>query len=152
MRRHLRAVSDRSSGGVPAVGPIRVVLADNHAAMRRSLRLLLEREEDLMVVAEADDFEGALPQVGECRPDVLVVDLRMPDGSSLERIRALRERLPGTEIVAITMHTNQLFAEQALRGGALGLVLKDIADAELCDAVRRAARGVRYRSPRVKRQ
>jgi two-component system, NarL family, response regulator NreC len=149
MRRHLRAVSDRSSGGVPAVGPIRVVLADNHAAMRRSLRLLLEREEDLMVVAEADDFEGALRQVGEYRPDVLVVDLRMPDGSSLERIRALRERLPGTEIVAITMHTNQLFAEQA--GGALGLVLKDIADAELCDAVRRAARGVRYRSPRVKR-
>lgn len=147
MNRHLQSVSARSPDVVP--GRIRVVLADAHASLRRTLRLLLEQEEDLRVVAEAADFASALRQVRRHRPDVLVLDLRMPDGSIADWIARLRERSAAVQIVVITMEKSQPFAEQARRAGAIGFVLKDTADAELCDAVRDAARGVRYESPRV---
>jgi DNA-binding NarL/FixJ family response regulator len=82
-------------------------------------------------------------------PQVLVLDLRMPDGSSAERIERLREQSPRTEIVVITMHRSDRFAELAHNAGAIGFVLKDTADVELSDAVRCAARGVRYSSPQL---
>src|SRR5271168_5665655 len=74
--------------------PVRVVLADDHALMRRSLRLLLDGEEGVQVVAEAEDMEAAVRHVHSDKPDVLVLDLRMPGGSSVETIRKLRERAP----------------------------------------------------------
>ena len=86
IRGHLPSVDGDSSGGVAGARPVRVVLVDDHTSMRRTLRLLLEREDDLEVVAEADDLETAVHEVGAHRPDALVVDLRMPDGSSAERI------------------------------------------------------------------
>ncbi|HSO99029.1 MAG TPA: response regulator transcription factor [Solirubrobacteraceae bacterium] len=131
--------------------PIRVVLADDHAPLRRTLRLLLEREDDLELVAEAGDLETALREVRARRPDVLVVDFRMPNGSSAERIGRLHEQSPRTAIVVITMHENPMFADHALEAGAIGFVRKDAADLELPDAVRSAARGVQYRSPHLSR-
>jgi two-component system response regulator NreC len=129
--------------------PIRVVLADDHALLRRSLRLLLDEEQDFEVVAEADDLASAASHVERLRPAVLVLDLRMPGGSSIDLIEQLRGRLPQTEIVVLTMEQNPGFARRALAAGALGFVLKDTADMELPAAVRAAAHGQEYVSPRV---
>jgi two-component system response regulator NreC len=128
-----------------------VVLADDHAPLRRNLRRLLEREEDVDVVGEASDLEGAMRQIRALRPRVLVSDLPMPDGSSGEWLDRLHEQSHSTEVVFITMHRSEQFADLALKAGALGFVLKDTADAELADTVRRAARGLQYRSPQLTR-
>ncbi|HEV7162579.1 MAG TPA: response regulator transcription factor [Solirubrobacteraceae bacterium] len=128
---------------------IRVVLADDHMPMRRSLRLLLEGEPGLEVVAEADDHASATRQVHSHRPEVLVLDLGMRDGSSIETIRSLSEHSPQTRIVILTMEDNPVFAQRTLTAGAVGFVAKDLADVELPEAIRAAARGEEYVSPRV---
>lgn len=127
------------------------MLANDHPGLRRSLRSLLDHEDDLDVVGEATDFEAAVDEVSVQRPHVLVLDLRMPDGFSAERIKRLRAVSPGTEIVVTTMHVNEAFAAEAHRAGAIGFVVADGADRELVEAVRRASRGLAYTSPRVRR-
>jgi two-component system response regulator NreC len=135
--------------GAPGERAIRVVLADDHAQMRRSLRRVLDGEDGVKVIAEAGDLPTVMRHVRGHRPNVLVLDLRMPDGSSIDAIRSLREQVPSTEIVVVTMEGNPAFAQQALDADAIGFVLKDTADAELPEAVRRAARREPYVSPRV---
>jgi two-component system response regulator NreC len=132
-----------------AASPIRVVLADDHALMRRSLRLLLDGEEGIEVIAEADELASAVRHVHDHQPRVLVLDLRMPGGSSVETIGKLRERVPDTQIVVLTMEDNPVLAQRALASGALGFVLKELADSELPQAIRAAASGEEYVSPRV---
>ncbi len=127
------------------------MLANDHRGLRRRLRWLLEREDDLDILGEASDFEAALDEVAVEHPDVLVLDLRMPDGFNAERIERLRTASPRTEIVVTTMHLNEAFATEALRAGAIGFVVADGADRELVEAVRRAGRGLPYVSPRVRR-
>jgi two-component system, NarL family, response regulator NreC len=128
---------------------IRVLLADNHALMRRSLRLLLDGEPDLEVVAQVVDLASALDGVHAQQPDVLVLDLSMPGGSSIKAIGRLREEVPETQIVALTMDDNPVFALGALAAGAAGFVVKELADSELPEAIRSAARGEQYVSRRV---
>jgi len=130
-------------------GPIRIVLADDHVVVRHGLRMLLDAEPGLEVVAEADDVEGAQRYVRGHRPHVLVLDLNMPDGSSLEAIPALREQSPDTQIVVLTMQQEPAFARYALGAGATAYVLKEAADEELVEAVRRAAAGESYLNPRL---
>lgn len=128
---------------------IRVVLADDHAMVRRALKQLMAGEPDLNVVAEACDLGAAFHHLNRHAPHVVVLDLQMPGGSSVETIRRLRECSPDTEIVVVTMERSPAFARTVLQGGAAGFVLKDTADAELVAAVRSAARGERFVSPRV---
>ena len=128
---------------------IRVVLGDDHSLVRRSLRLLLESENGVDVVAEADDLSSAIRHVHGQRPHVLVLDLSRPNGGSLEAIRRLREQVPGTGIVVLSLEDDPAFAQEAIDAGALGYVLKECAASELGEAVRRAARGQRYVSRRV---
>jgi two-component system response regulator NreC len=128
---------------------IRVVLADGHPLMRRNLRVLLEGDDGVEVVAEAGDLSTAVRNVHAYLPHVLVIDLSMSNGSSLEAIRELRERMPATAIVVLTMEESTVFAQQALDAGAIGFVLKHAADAELAQGVQSAARGAEYVSPRV---
>jgi len=128
-----------------------VVIANDHRSLRRRLLWLLDRAGDLDVVGEASDFESALHEVAAEHPDVLVLDLRMPEGFSDERIRRLRTLSPATEIVVTTMHVSEAFATEARRAGAIGFVVADSADRELVDAVRNAARRLPYTSPRVRR-
>ncbi len=123
------------------VDPIRVVLADNHAAMRRSLGLLLDGEADVHVVAEAGDLATIASLVHQHRPQVLVLDLGMYNGSSIEAIGRLRREVPGSEIVVLTMEENPAFEWRAIGAGAIGFVVKDRAGSELLDAVRSAAHG-----------
>jgi len=129
--------------------PIRIVLADDHAVVRSGLRLLLDAEKDFEVVAEAGDVESAARYVRGHHPAVLVLDLNMPGGSSLEAIPGIRESAPETQIVILTMQEEPAFARQALSAGAIGYVLKEAADDELVEAVRRAARGETYLNPRL---
>ena len=117
--------------------------------MRRSLRLVLDGEEGVQVIAEAEDMAAAVRHVHDHKPHVLVLDLRMPGGSSVETIGQLRERAPDTQVVVLTMDDNPVFAQRALAAGALGFVLKDRADSELAQAVRAAARGEEYVSPQA---
>jgi two-component system, NarL family, response regulator NreC len=129
--------------------PIRIVLADDHQVVRSGLRLLLDAEDGFEVVAEASDVESARRYVRGHHPAVLVLDLNMPGGSSLEAIPAMREETPDTQIVVLTMQQEPAFAREALGAGALGYVLKEAADEELVEAVRSAAVGERYLNPRL---
>ncbi len=117
--------------------------------MRRSLRLLLDGEEGIEVIAEADDLAAVTRNVHAHEPHVLVLDLSMPDGSSIEAIGRLREQAPDTQIVVMTMEDNPVFAQRAFAAGAVGFVVKDLADNELPQAIRAAARGEEYISPRI---
>ena len=148
---HLRLAPPLASGA-DATGDERrigVVLADDHALIRRTLRLLLESEEDVEILGEASDLAALVRHVDGLRPDVLVLDLGMPDGSSSEAISQLRERAPEMQIVVMTMEENPVFAQRALGAGAIGFVLKDHADEELPAAIRLAARGEQYVSPHL---
>lgn len=148
MSPHLHLAPDVAGSARPEF-PIRVVLADDHAVVRRSLRLLLDNEQGVEVIAEAVDLSTVVSYVYAHRPHVLVLDLRLPNGSSIETIRRLREQVPETEVVVLTMEESPMFAQNALDAGAVGFVLKDRADTELPAAVRRAARGEEYVSARV---
>jgi two-component system response regulator NreC len=129
------------------VAPIRIVIADDHAVVRSGLRLLLEAESDFEVVAEAGDVDAARRYVRGHHPAVLVLDLNMPGGSSLDAIPLIRTEALDTQIVVLTMQEEPAFARQALGAGAAGYVLKEAADSELVEAVRRAAAGETYLTP-----
>jgi two-component system, NarL family, response regulator NreC len=138
-----------SGDQAPSSEAIRIVLADDHAVVRSGLRMLLDSEDGFEVVAEASDVEGAGRYVRGHHPDVLVLDLNMPGGSSVEAIPVIRSESPDTQIVVLTMQQEPAFAREALGAGALGYVLKEAADEELVEAVRRAAVGESYLNPRL---
>lgn len=130
------------------MSPIRIVLADDHRVVRTGLGLLLEAEDTLEVVAEAGNVDSALRAVLGHKPDVLVLDLNMPGTqTSLEALPLIRERSAQTATVVLTMQEDPEYARSALRAGALGYVLKEAADTELVEAVRRAADGRTYLNP-----
>lgn len=130
--------------------PIKIVIADDHAVVRRGLRMLLDAEEGFEVVAEAGDVDDAMRYTRAHRPDVLVLDLNMPGThTSLEAIPVLGESTPEVRIVVLTMQEDPEFARKALAGGAAAYVLKESADHELVAAVRAAAEGGTYLNPRL---
>jgi two-component system response regulator NreC len=126
-----------------------VVIADDHAVVRSGLKALLDAEPGFEVTGEARDVQSAITYVRAQRPDVLVLDLNMPGGSSLPAIPDLLEASPGTAIVVLTMQNDPAFAREALRAGALGYVLKESANAELVEAVRSATEGRTYLQPQL---
>jgi two-component system response regulator NreC len=129
--------------------PITILLADDHQVVRAGLRLLLEAEDDFRVVSEAGDVASTERRVASHRPDVLVLDVNMPDGSSIPAIPRMRESTPETRVVVLTMQDDPELAREALRAGATGFVLKDAAEAELIQAVRLAAVGRTYLNPEL---
>jgi two-component system response regulator NreC len=128
---------------------IRVVIADDHSVVRRGLRQVLDADGGFDVVAEAADLEGARRYVRGHHPDVLVLDLNMPGGSTLDGIPEIRAESPETQIVVLTMQDEPAYARHALGAGALGYVLKEAAEAELVEAIQRAAAGDIYLNPRL---
>ena len=130
------------------MSPIRIVLADDHRVVRTGLGLLLDAEKAIEVVAEAGDVDSALRAVLGHKPDVLVLDLNMPGTqNTLEAHPVIRQRFAQTATVVLTMQEDPEYARSALRAGALGYVLKEAADTELVEAVRRAADGRTYLNP-----
>ena len=128
---------------------ISIVLVDDHEVVRSGLRMVLEAEEGFEVVAEAGDLETTRRYVRARRPRVLVLDLNLPEGSSLPAIPELREQSPDTAVVVLTMQQDPAFAREAMRAGAIGYVLKQSAGSELVDAVRAAAAGETYLNPKL---
>jgi two-component system, NarL family, response regulator NreC len=130
-------------------GPIRIVLADDHTVVRSALRMLLEAETGLEVVAEAGDTASTCRYVRAHKPDVLILDLNMPGGPSLGSVPDLLEASPETAIVVLTMQPEPSFARQAMQLGVRGYVLKDAVDDQLVTAVRVAAEGGTYLQPEL---
>ncbi|HWE60047.1 MAG TPA: response regulator transcription factor [Solirubrobacteraceae bacterium] len=128
---------------------IKIVIADDHAIVRRGLRQLLDGEDGFEVVAEADNVDSARRYLRGHRPDVLVLDLNMPGEPSIEAIPTLRTEFPDTQIVVLTMQNEPAYARSALGAGVLGYVLKESADAELVEAIRSACAGEQYLNPRL---
>ena len=126
-----------------------MVIADDHAVVRRGLRQVLDAEPEVEVVAEAPDLTTARRYVRGHHPNVLVLDLNLPEGLSLDAIPEIRAEFPDTQIVVLTMQSEPAYARQALASGALGYVLKEAAESELVEAVRRAALGDTYLNPRL---
>jgi two-component system, NarL family, response regulator NreC len=128
---------------------VSIVLADDHAVVRSALRLLLETEPDLEVVAEAGDIESTVRYVRGHKPDVLVLDLNMPSGRSLGAVPEMLEASPGTSVVVLTMETDPSYAREAIQTGVLGYVLKEAVEEELVSAVRLASAGKTYLQPEL---
>lgn len=128
---------------------ITVVLADDHNVIRSGLRALLEVEDDLRVIGEAADAPGAQKLVRDRRPDVLVLDLRMPGAEPTDDIAALREAVPATRIVVLTMESDPRRARELLQAGASGYVLKQAAERQLTAAIRAAVDGGSYIDPEL---
>lgn len=129
--------------------PITVVIADDHAVVRSGLRLLLEAEEGLHVVAEAGNAADALRLARAHRADVLVLDLNMPGRPSLEIVPELAAAPEPSAVVVLTMQNDPAFARQALQAGARAYVLKESADSELVGAIHAAAEGRTYLNPEL---
>ena len=136
------------TGSVEA-GSISVVLADDHVVVRSALRMLLDGEDGIEVVAEAGDAASAIRFVNGHRPDVLILDINMPGGSGLGAIPTIRNQCPETQIVMLTMQAETSAAREALRAGVLGYILKEAASDELVKAVRFAAEGRTYLQPEL---
>ncbi len=128
---------------------ITVVLADDHNLIRSGLRAMLEAEPDLRVIGEAADAAAAAKMVGDRRPDVLVLDLNMPGADPRSDVPSLRETVPGTAIVVLTMQNDPRAARDLLRAGAAGYVLKQAAERQLTEALRAAAAGGSYVDPEL---
>lgn len=120
---------------------IRLLLADDHAILRAGLRMLLDAQPDMVVVAEASDGLEAVRRAHETRPDVAVIDLTMPGLSGVETLERLHRELPATRLLVLTMHDDPAYARVAQAAGACGHVIKDSESSELLAAIRAVHRG-----------
>jgi two-component system, NarL family, response regulator NreC len=127
----------------------KVLLADDHAILREGLRLVLDAQPGIAVVGEAEDGRQALEMVERLHPDVVVMDIAMPNLNGLEATRQIKRRFPQVRVVILTMHENQQYLVQIVKVGANGCVLKRSAGTELVTAVKAAARGESYFSPSI---
>lgn len=132
-----------------AVRRMEIVLADDHVVVRRALRMLLDAQPEFDVVAETGSVQETLRRVSETKPDVLLLDLNLPDGSSVTAIPTLKGMSPHTGIVVLTANHAPGVALQAIRAGALSYLLKDADDGELVKAIAMAAQGRQYLQPEI---
>jgi len=128
---------------------IRILLADDHKITRQGLRLLLEKEPDMEVVAEAEDGRTAVRLVRKLLPDMVIMDVSMPDLNGMEAARQIVDESPDIKIIALSMHSDALFVTEMLRSGAAGYLLKDCAFEEFARAIRTVAAGKTYLSPTI---
>jgi DNA-binding NarL/FixJ family response regulator len=126
-----------------------LVLADDHQVVRQGLRALLEAEPDLDVVGEAGQGQETMQLVERLQPDLLVLDLMMPGLNGLDITRQISQRLPGTRVIVLSVHTTEAYVLEALRNGAAGYVAKTASADELVQAVRTVAAGQRYLSSQL---
>lgn len=129
------------------VTKIKVALVDDHAIMREGVRMVLDAQLGITVVGEAEDGRSALELVERLRPDVVVMDIAMPNLNGAEATREITRRYPATKIVILTMHEDERYLARIVKAGAIGCVLKRSAATELVTAVKAAAYGESYFSP-----
>jgi two-component system, NarL family, response regulator NreC len=131
------------------VRQIRILLADDHNVMRRGLRMLLESHAEFSVVSEAADGRQAADQAVATRPDVVVMDIAMPHLSGIDAAQQITERLPGTGIVILSIHSDESYVLRALKSGARGYLLKDSMEGDLIQAIKAVAAGKAFFSPEI---
>jgi DNA-binding NarL/FixJ family response regulator len=131
----------------PAEPPIRVLLADPHALFRRGVRIVLDEQADIEVVAECGDGIDAVDRISELTPDLVLIDVRMPGISGIEATRRARSVAPNTKVAILTVSEDDEDLFAAVRAGATGYLLKEVSIEELPDAVRAVARGQSLISP-----
>ena len=129
--------------------PTTILLVDDHPVFRKGLRQLLEEEQDFKVVGEAGDGKEAIALVGKLSPDVVVMDINMPNFNGIEATREIVSDFPETKIVALSIHSGKRFIEDMLRAGAVGYILKECAPEELINGIKAVIRGEIYLSPSV---
>jgi len=131
--------------------PICILLADDHRILREGIRALIEDQEDMQVVGEAEDGQATLKMVSQLNPDVVVMDIAMPLLNGLEATRQIRRDFPQVKVLILTMHENEEYIRQVLTAGALGYVLKDAAARDLLGAIRTVYQGEAVLSPAITR-
>ena len=127
----------------------RVLLADDHTLIRAGLRLVVEQRPEFAVVGEAADGRQAVALAQSLKPDVVVMDIGMPGLNGIEACRQIRESLPDTQVVMLSMHSDEGYVLRALKAGARAYLLKDSAEADLASAIRAASEGKSFFSPAV---
>jgi two-component system, NarL family, response regulator NreC len=130
---------------------IRVLVADDHPIIRSGLRLLLERESGFQVVAEASDGRQAVDLAERERPDVVILDIGMPNLNGIEAAKQIVAKLPQTKVIVLSMHSDETYVLRALRAGARGYLLKDSAESDILNAIRAVQAGKAYFSPEISR-
>lgn len=128
---------------------IRVFLAEDHKMVRRGLKLLIDSEPDMIVVGEADDGREAIERVRDTRPDVLVMDLSMPEVSGLIVAATLKRTIPSVKILTLTRHSDRAYLQELLQAGVSGYVLKQSESEEMVRAIRAIVAGEQYLDPAI---
>src|SRR5437899_2122767 len=128
---------------------IRILLADDHAMVRQGFRLILSSQPDMEIVGEAGNGREAVEMAEKLQPDIIVMDVAMPELNGIEATRKITAGLPRTRILALSMHKDSVYVREILRAGARGYLLKDSIDSDLLSAVRAVAKGEGYLSPAV---
>ncbi len=128
---------------------IRILLADDHAVVRHGFRMILDAQEDLEVVGEVSNGREAVAAAAELQPDVVVMDVTMPELNGIEATRRIAEVSPRTRVLALSMHKDAVYVREILRAGARGYLLKDSAEGDFLSAVRAVARGEGYLTPAI---
>ncbi len=127
--------------------PIRILITDDHGVIRGGLRVLLKAEPGFEVVGEASSREECLQLAEELRPDIVLLDISLPDAHGIEITATLMERYPGLRVLILTFHEDEIILREALRAGAAGYITKVAADVELIDAIKVVMRGDIYIHP-----
>lgn len=128
---------------------MKILIADDHAIVRQGLRALIDKEDDMVVIAEAATGAEAVRLAREHRPEVIVMDITMPDVNGIDATRTITAELPDVRVLALSMESDRRFVVEVLKAGANGYVLKDAAFAELATAIRAVAAGETYLPSRV---
>lgn len=129
--------------------PIRILLADDHAVVRQGFRAILAQQSDMVIVGEAGNGREVMTLAEQTTPDLIVMDVAMPELNGIEATRRLTSLLPHVKILALSMHKDSIYVREMLKAGAKGYLLKDSGEHDLLEAVRALARGGEYISPSV---
>lgn len=129
--------------------PIRVLLADDHAIVRQGFRLILTQHPDIQVVGEASNGREAVALTEQLSPDVVILDIAMPEINGVEATRLIRQNSPRSKVLVLSMHKDPVYVRETLRAGAKGYLLKESIDGDLIAAVRAVAKGEAFLSPGV---
>lgn len=136
-------------GGSSVSERIRVLIADDHALLREGLRRVLELESDIEIVGEAKDGVEAVEKCRALHPDVVLMDVSMPQGGGLEATRAIRAELPDIAVLVLTIHDDQASVAELINAGAKGYILKDVEPERVAEAVRRVRQGEAFLQPNL---